>query len=156
MQVILFQNIDKLGMQGDVVNVAPGYYRNYLGPRGIALEATAATLSRLADKQRKLRAMAEKQLGEASIVAEHLSKARLCFTMKATDGEKLFGSLHNHEIAEALAEQGFNIERRQIVMKDPIKTVGTHQVAIRLLGSVEASVTVEVIAEGVEESSAKR
>src|SRR5690349_1306183 len=126
MQIILFDNIDRLGMKGDVVNVANGYYRNYLAPRNLALEANAANLKRLEAKRRKLKAEAEKQKQDASSVGKRLAEARVHFVRKSPDGEKLFGSVHDHEIIQQLAEQGFTIERRQLVMKEPFKTVGVH------------------------------
>jgi large subunit ribosomal protein L9 len=144
MQVILFKNIERLGMQGDVVNVAPGYYRNYLGPHGIALEATQATLSRLETKRKKLRAEAEQQLGEADVLAKRLKEVQIKFVMKTIDDQKLFGSVQDHDIALKLAEAGFEIERRQIALHEPIKSTGTHQVKIKLLGHVEGQVTVIV------------
>jgi large subunit ribosomal protein L9 len=144
MQVILFQNIEKLGMQGDIVNVANGYYRNYLGPRGAALEATAGNLKRLEVKRHKLQAEAEKQVQEAEAFSKQLAAAKIHFVMKAHDGDKLFGSVHDHEILEQLVAQGFNLERRQILLREPIKTTGTHTVRVRLVGQVDAFVHVTV------------
>ena len=98
MQVILFENIDRLGMKGDVVNVANGYYRNYLGPRSMAVEATPANLKRLEAKRRQLQAEAEKQRQEAEGFARQLAQAPIKFVRKSPDGEKLFGSVSAHEI----------------------------------------------------------
>lgn len=150
MQVILFESIEKLGMQGDLVNVAPGYFRNYLGPQGKAVEATEAALKRLELKRKRLKEEAEKQLGAAEIIARRLDEVTLEFTMKSPDGKKLFGSVHDHEILEQLLEQGFQIERRQILMNEPIKEAGDHSVKVRLLGRVEGTVTVTVHPEGGE------
>jgi large subunit ribosomal protein L9 len=149
MQVILFQNVDKLGMQGDVVNVANGYYRNFLGPRGVAVQATKHNLKRLEAKRAKLQTEAEKQVQEARAFAEHLSSAELKFVMKSPDGKKLFGSVHDHEIAVLLIEQGFNIEKRQ-VQHEPIKETGTHKIKVKLVGQVEAVVDVVIEAEPIE------
>ena len=149
MQVILFENIDKLGMQGDVVNVAKGYFRNFLGPRGIAVEASEANLKRLTMKRKKLMAEAEKQRDAARALADRISAAEVSFTMKSPDGKKLFGSVHDHDIIAQLTEQGFQIERRQVALPEPIKTVGVHEVRIKLVGHVEAPVKVQVTAEGV-------
>lgn len=148
MQVILFQPIEKLGLQGDVVNVAPGYYRNYLGPRGIAIEATAGNLKRLELKRKKLKAEAEKQVAGAREFAGRLNGTALEFIMKATSGNRLFGSIHDHEIAEELKKQGFDISRRQVLLSEPLKTVGKHDVKIRLLGNVEAHIFVTITPEG--------
>ena len=144
MQVILFENVEKLGMQGDVVNVASGYFRNYLGPRNKAVLATETNLKRLELKRKRLTADAEKQLGEAEGVARQLTDAKVHFVMKSPDGHKLFGSVHDHQILEQLVEQGFQLERRQILLPDPIKETGEHTVRVRLLGRVEGEVTVVV------------
>lgn len=146
MQVIIFQNIDGLGMQGDVVNVKPGHFRNYLSPYGIAVEASATNLKRLEAKRNKLRAEAEKQRQAARAYADRLAEAEVKFVLKSPDGTKLFGSVHNHEIAEQLVAQGFEIEKRQ-VLGEPLKTVGEHKVRVRLSGGVDATVTVVIEAE---------
>ena len=147
MQIILFDNIDRLGMKGDVVNVANGYYRNFLGPRGLALDASQANLKRLEAKRRKLKTEAEKQKQEASVFGKRLAEATVRFVRKSPDGQKLFGSVHDHEIVQQLVEQGFNLEHRQLALKEPLKTVGAHTVKVRLIGNVEAHVTVVIEAE---------
>ncbi len=144
MQVVLFENIDKLGMQGDVVNVAKGYFRNYLGPRGVAVEASEANLKRLDAKRKKLMIAAEAQRGEAQTLSDRLAAAELNFKMKTIDGKKLFGSVHDREIVELLVEQGFEIERRQVALVEPIKSVGTHDVRVKLVGQIEAHIKVTV------------
>ncbi len=149
MQVILFQNIEKLGLQGDVVNVANGYFRNYLGPRGIAIAASDSNLSRLDEKRKKLKSEAEKQLNEAEIVAKHLGTVKLIYVMKATERGGLFGSVAAHDILEKLKEQGFaNIERRQIMLAEPIKTLGTHTVKVKLHSHVGTNISVTIQPEG--------
>ena len=149
MQVILFQNIAKLGMQGDVVNVANGYFRNYLGPRRIAVEATPGNLRRHEFARKKLQAEAEKQIKAAQDVGTRVAQIPIRFVMKATeDGMKLFGSVHDRDIVAKLVEAGFECERRQIIMSEAIKTVGVHTVKIRLHTHVTADVTVTVEAEG--------
>lgn len=147
MEVILFETVEKLGMQGEVVNVASGYFRNYLGPHNIAVEATPGNLKRLEIKRRRLQEEAEKQVGEAEKLAERLAEQDLTFVMKATEKDKLFGSVHDHEIAERLRELGFSVERRQVLLPDPIKTVGDHKVQVQLVGTVAAQVTVQVKSE---------
>jgi large subunit ribosomal protein L9 len=146
MQVILFKNIDNLGMQGQVVNVKNGYYRNYLGPQGLALEASSANLKRMELKRSRLREEAEKQVQEAEAYAVRLEAAPIKFVMKSPDGKRLFGSVHDHEIADQLIAQGFNLERRQVT-HEPIKETGKFRVKVTLVGQVEAHVTVTVEAE---------
>ncbi|HOE96179.1 MAG TPA: 50S ribosomal protein L9 [Candidatus Sumerlaeota bacterium] len=147
MQVILFRSIDKLGMQGDVVNVANGYFRNYLGPRGLAVEASEATLRRLEAKRKKLQLEAEKDRTDAESVAERLAGVRLHFTMKTIDGKKLFGSVTAQNILEQLNEQGYAFERRQITLHEPLKTTGEHDVRIKLVGHIEGHIKVQIDAE---------
>lgn len=154
MQVILFRNIERVGMQGDIVNVAPGYFRNYLGPRGMAAEATEATLRRLELKRKKLQAQAEIQRNEARALAKRLAEVKLQFTRKATDQHKLFGSVNDHDVLEALTQAGFAFERRQILLHDPIKTTGVHMVRIRLEGNLIAEVAVKVDADVATEPQA--
>lgn len=144
MQVILFENVERLGMKGDVVNVANGYYRNYLGPRGVALDASSANLKRLEAKRKKLKIEADKQRQEAEGFSKQLANATIHFVRKSPDGEKLFGSVHDHEIVEQLVAQGFNIERRQIVLAEPLKTCGTHSLKVRLVGQLEAHIKVVI------------
>lgn len=150
MQVILFENIDKLGMQGEVVNVADGFYRNFLGPQAKAVEATGHNLRRLEAKRKKLQVEAERQLGDARTVAARLEEVSLTYVRRAADNGKLYGSVQAHEIIESLTELGFAIERRQIVLKDALKTTGDHPVRIRVIGNVEATVKVLVEAEAEE------
>jgi len=150
MQIILFQNIERLGMQGDVVNVASGYYRNYLSPRGIAVEATPGNLSRLDIKRKRLKAEAERQVNEAGTVAKQLAELQIRFVMKAHD-DRLFGSVQDHDIVERIQAAGFKLDRRQVALHEPIKTLGTHHVRIKLVGHIEAQVTVVVEPEGGEE-----
>ena len=148
MQVIIFKNIDGLGMQGDVVNVKPGHFRNYLSPYGFAVEASASNLKRLEAKRNKLRAEAEKQRQAARAYADRLAESQVKFILKSPDGTKLFGSVHNHEIADQLVAQGYEIEKRQ-VLGEPLKTVGEHKVRIRLTGGVDATITVVIEAEPI-------
>lgn len=148
MQVILFQNIEKLGMQGEVVNVANGYYRNYLGPRGIAVAATTGNLKRLELKLKRLSEEASTQFSAAESVAANLSKVELTFVMRANEEKKLFGSVQDHDILAKLVEAGFDdLERRQIMMSEPIKILGEHTVKVKLHSHVAATLTVSVLPE---------
>lgn len=155
MQIILFKTVEQLGMQGDVVNVAAGYYRNYLGPRGFAVEATEGNLRHSAKKREKLKAEAEKQVETAKGYAQRLAEVKLEFTEKANNEGRLFGAIHDREVLDALKAQGFEIERRQILMKEPIKAVGQHTVRVRLLQGVETTIGVnvkgDIVAQGEEE-----
>jgi large subunit ribosomal protein L9 len=148
MQIVLFKNIERLGMQGDIVNVAPGYYRNYLGPHGIAAEATEGTLRRLSFKRKKLQAEADIQRKEAQALAGRLAGVELAFARKATDTHKLFGSVSEHDILDKLKEAGFEFERRQLLLREPIKTTGVHHCRIRLESNLTVDLKVTVEPEG--------
>lgn len=158
MQVILFKTVEQLGLQGSVVNVAAGYYRNYLGPMGIAIEATEGNLRQSEMKRKRLQTEAEKQVQDAQAQARRLAETKLEFTEKANPEGRLFGAIHDREIMDALDEQGYKIERRQILMKEPIKAVGNYSVRIRLLQGVDCTVPVivkgEAVAEAEEEKAA--
>ncbi|MCE5229641.1 50S ribosomal protein L9 [bacterium] len=153
MQVILFQTVEQLGMQGDVVNVAAGYYRNFLGPRGYAIEATEGNLRQSEAKRKKLKAEAEKQVQTAKAYADRLAGVKLEFAEKANPEGRLFGAIHDREVLDALKAQGFDIERRQVLIKEPIKAVGQHTVRIRLLQGVETTISVIVKAIAVAEAA---
>jgi large subunit ribosomal protein L9 len=156
MQVLLFENIEKLGFQGDVVNVANGYFRNYLSPRGVAVEATQSNLRRHQGRRDKLKEEAAKQVQAAEAIGERLSATPVKFVMKATpDGDKLFGSVHDRDIAAILQEAGFEVERRDVVLAEPIKTVGTHSVKVKVHTHVltELSVVVEAEAPPADEKT---
>lgn len=151
MQVILFENVEKLGMQGDVVSVADGHFRNYLGPRNIAVEASEYNLRRLEAKRKKLQLEAERQRGEAEQLAEQINQIALEYERRASENDRLYGSVQDHEILADINEKGFNLERRQILLPEPIKTLGEHTIRIRLIGDVTAEIKVTVNAEGAEE-----
>lgn len=144
MHVILQEEVANLGTIGDVVRVKPGYARNYLVPRGLAVEANNRNLKQL---EHQKRVVADKRLREqktASAVAEKLSAVALAFSLRAGDEGKLFGSVTNQDVHRALEERGFSIERRRILLDEPIKTLGEHKVTIYVGPDVKASVTVTV------------
>jgi large subunit ribosomal protein L9 len=147
MQVILFKTVEQLGMQGSVVNVAAGYYRNFLGPMGMAIEATAGNLRQSEMKRKRLQTEAEKQVADAQGHAKRLADVKLEFVEKANNEGRMFGAIHVREISDALKAQGFEIERRQVLLKEPIKMVGAHSVRVRLLQHVEATVAVTIKAD---------
>jgi large subunit ribosomal protein L9 len=147
MQVILRDRIENLGNAGDVVEVKPGYGRNYLIPKGLAYEATQANVRRIeAEKAAQGRKEAE-TLGEARTQAGALEGVSLTFNARAGQEGKLFGSITNGDIADKLAEQGIQIDRRQIELDEPIKSLGVHNVPVRLHPQVRPEIKVWVIAE---------
>jgi large subunit ribosomal protein L9 len=147
MQVILRDRIENLGEAGDVVDVKPGYGRNYLIPKGLAYEASAANVRRMeAERAAQGRKEAE-TLGEARTRASALEGVSLTFNARAGQEGKLFGSITNGDIADKLAEQGITIDRRQIELDEPIKSLGVHSVPVRLHSQVRPEIKVWVIAE---------
>ena len=147
MQVILRDRLENLGNAGDVVEVKPGYARNYLIPKGLAYEATKANVRRLeAERAAQGRRDAE-TLTEARQRAASIEGVSLTFTARAGQEGKLFGSITSADIAEKLAEQGVTIDRRQIELDEPIKALGVHSVPVRLHPQVQPEVKVWVIAE---------
>lgn len=146
MQVILREELPNLGTIGDVVKVKPGYARNYLLPRGLAVEASVRNLREL---EHQKRIIADKRLREqksAAAVAEKLTGVKLTFEVRAGEDGKLFGSVTNQDIHRQLEQKGFAIERRRILLEDPIKNLGTHDVLVHLGPDTKATVTVEVTA----------
>ncbi len=144
MEIILKEDVEKLGNRGEVVTVAPGYARNFLLPRKLAIEATADNMKQLerirgalAKRTATERAAAEKQ-------AELLNAVSVKFTRKTGEKDQLFGSVTSADIAEALAAQGFQIDKRQIQIPDPIKTLGEHSVTVKVFRDVPATVKVTV------------
>lgn len=147
MQVILRDRIENLGDAGDVVDVKPGYGRNYLIPKGLAYEASPANVRRMeAERAAQGRKEAE-TLGEARKQAGALEGVSLTFNARAGQEGKLFGSITNGDIADKLAEQGIQIDRRQIELDEPIKSLGVHSVPVRLHSQVRPEIKVWVIAE---------
>ena len=147
MQVILREELPNLGTIGDVVKVKPGYARNYLLPRGLAVEASVRNLHEL---EHQKRVIADKRLREqksASAIAQKLAGVTLTFAMRAGEEGKLFGSVTSAQIAELLAAHGIEVDRRRIQLDEPIKELGEHAVEIRLHRDLVAKVKVVVSAE---------
>jgi large subunit ribosomal protein L9 len=147
MQVILRDKIENLGNAGDVVEVKPGYGRNYLIPKGLAYEASAANVRRMeAERAAQGRKDAE-TLSEARERAAAIEGVSLTFHARAGQEGKLFGSITSADIADKLAEQGIQIDRRTIELDEPIKALGVTSVPVRLHPQVRPELKVWVIAE---------
>ena len=144
MQIILQEDVEKLGTRGQLVDVAEGYARNFLLPRKLGLEANAGNMKRL-EKMRA--AFAKKEATEkdaASTLAGLLANASVELSRKAGESDQLFGSVTSGDIAEALSGKGFTIDKRKIVLADPIKTIGEFDVPVKLHREVSATVKVTV------------
>lgn len=147
MQVILMKEMENLGDVGDVVDVKPGYARNYLVPRGFAIRATKSNLARIEEEREHLVAAAEREIEKATELASEIEGQSLNFPVRAGEEGKLFGSVSSSDIADALADKGIEIDRRTVQLAEPIKQLGTYKVPIRLSAEVQPEVTVWVVAE---------
>jgi large subunit ribosomal protein L9 len=144
MNIILRQDVEHLGTRGQVVKVAPGYARNFLLPKNLAVPATAAN-QKIVEQERQAGLRREAiEKGAAEELAKLVSAVTLTSVQKAGESDTLFGSVTAKDIAEMLEKQGYNIDRKKIVLDAPIKTLGEHKVAIKLHREVTAEVTVVV------------
>lgn len=145
MEVILREHVEHLGRRGDVVKVAPGFARNYLLPRNLALAVTEGN-RRLIERERKVvdaREAEERQTAEA--LASRLSQAELTIERRVGETEALYGSVTSADLAEALAAKGLEIDKRKIHLDEPIKAIGEFSVPVRLHRDVTAQVKVHVV-----------
>ena len=145
-QVILREDVVKLGDAGDLVSVKPGFARNYLVPQGKAMLATAARVNEVEHQKRVITEKLAKELGDLQAVRKKLNGVEISIAAQAGDEGKLFGSVTAQNLADELAAKGLEVDRRKIVLAEPIKAVGTHSVAIRLRSDVVAEFTVTVTA----------
>lgn len=148
MEVILKSNIEKLGAKDEVVNVKPGYARNYLIPRGYAIAATESAKKMLAENLKQRAHKETKILAEAQELAEKLAALEVKIGTKASDTGKIFGSVNTIQLSEVLAKAGYNIDRKSISISDEhIKSLGAYEAKIKLHKEVSAVVKFEVVAE---------
>ena len=145
--LILQEDVPALGDAGDLVKTKVGYARNYLLPKGKAILATESKIKQLEHNKRVVEEKLAKQLKDLSALRDRLQNLALSFVAKSGEEGKLFGSVTSAHVAALLSEKGFEIDRRKIVLAEPIKEVGDHKVPIRLRGEVVAEVTVSVTAE---------
>ena len=146
-KVILRDDLEKLGQTGEVVTVRTGYARNYLLPKGLAFEATKANVRQLEDDRRREEAKAKRDFLEARRRASQLEGVSLTFHAQAGEESKLFGSITSADITDRLAEQGldFTVDRRQVMLDEPIKALGVYSVPVRLHTDVRPEIKVWVI-----------
>jgi large subunit ribosomal protein L9 len=151
MKLILKENVENLGQQGEVVDVKPGFARNYLLPQRLAYEASAANIQRLEEEQKRAQEREKRDYLEGRRRASQVEGLTLTFTARAGEGDdaKLFGSITNADITDRLNEGklDFEVDRRQVVLEEPIKHLGSFQVPVRLHGEVTVEVEVVVTRE---------
>ena len=144
MQIVLLERVAKLGQMGEVIRVRDGYARNFLLPQGKALRATEANLKRFETDSAQLEARNLEARKEAEGVAAKLDGQRFVVIRSASDAGALYGSVTTRDIADAATEAGFSLDRRQVVLDQPIKELGLHKVAVTLHPEVSAEITVNV------------
>jgi large subunit ribosomal protein L9 len=150
MQIILLEKVNNLGGLGDVVRVKDGFARNFLIPQRMARRATTANIAEFAGKRAELEKAAAERLAAAQAVGEKLTGQTIVINAKSGVDGRLFGSVTNADIAEALGKQGFKVEKAQVRLPDgPLKTVGEHAVSVALHTDVVSDVTISVVGEHV-------
>ena len=143
--LILLDDVEKLGLAGDEVHVAPGYARNYLIPQGLAAKATPGTLRLIESRKAMIAERRAKELADAKALAEKLSSVEISIAMQATEDDQLFGSVTARMIADELAGQGYAIEHTRVKVEPAIKTLGGFDVEVKLHAEVTATVKVWVV-----------
>ena len=147
MKVILTSDVQSVGKQGDIMDVKDGLARNFLLPKKLAIKATAGNLKLWEQKSSSLRKKEDKIKTEASSLASKVEGTKITIPVKVGEEEKIFGSVTTQSISDALSELGYEISKKQIDLEHPIKTLGTHEVAIKLYHDVSANISVDVVEE---------
>jgi large subunit ribosomal protein L9 len=147
MKVILKDDIENLGDIGEVVDVANGYARNYLFPRSLAVEANPKNIKQFEHVKRTMATKIEKVKKEKQSVADKISEIKLSFKAKAGEDGKLFGSITNMDIQKELSVQGVDIDKKKIIINEPIKRTGEYDIQIKLHSDIIANVKAEIVAE---------
>jgi large subunit ribosomal protein L9 len=153
MEVILLEEVEGLGHRGDKVNVARGYARNFLLPRKLALAATSGGARIFMESERVKAVKQDRMSVLAEKAATKLNKLSVTVFMQAGDDDRLFGSVTASDIAEKIAAEGFEVDKKQIQLEEPLKALGAYKIRVKLYGDVEASVRVWVKKEGLTPTS---
>jgi large subunit ribosomal protein L9 len=148
MRIILRQDMDDLGLEGDIVDVAKGYARNYLIPKGFGLEANAQNIKAFDMQKKKIEVKRLKAKEEAEKLRESMEGIVLTFSQKAGEEGKLYGSVTGMDVASQLVRQGIVLDRRKVVLDKPIKTLGEFEVPIKIYPRVTGVVKVVIVPEG--------
>ena len=148
MEVILREHVDNLGKRGEVVKVADGYARNYLLPRKLALPATDANRKHVERERRIVEVREAQEKSQAEAIAARLAALEITITRRVGETEQLYGSVTASDIADFLKDKGFEVDRRKIILPEPIKTIGGHDVPLKLHREVTVPLKVQVLKEG--------
>jgi large subunit ribosomal protein L9 len=144
MQIILQEDVDNLGHRGDVVTVKPGYARNFLLPRKIGIEASSGNMQALERIRTSLAKKTATEMDAAHKQAGLLNGVAVKFARKTGENDQMFGSVTSGDIAEALAAQGFKVEKRQIQLPEPIKTIGEKDITVKVFRDIAAAIKITV------------
>jgi large subunit ribosomal protein L9 len=147
MKVILKQSMEGLGKAGDLLTVTDGYARNYLVPRRLAVQATSSNLAVYEEEKRQRLRRENKEKRGAEILAKELEKISCTATVPVGEEDRMFGSVTSQTIAELLKEKGYTIDRRKILLEEPIKALGVYTVPVRLHSDIEVKIKVWVVKE---------
>ena len=154
MEVILRDHVEKLGKRGEIVKVSDGYARNYLLPRKLALPATEGNRKHVERERKIMETREAEEKSQAEAIASRLATIDITIARRVGDTEQLYGSVTATDIAEFLKTKGFEIDRRKLILPEPIKTIGEHDVPLKLHREVTAPLKVKVVREGAETPTA--
>ena len=147
MKVILVKDVPGLGEEGETRDVARGYARNYLFPKGFVVEDTVFNRNRVKEQRKKIDAKKIKKRDEAEALAEELSAISINIPAAAQENDKLFGAIHETDIVKALETQGYNVEKKNILLSEPIKAIGVYKVEVKIYEDIHAELKVWVVKE---------
>jgi len=148
MEVILREHVDNLGNRGEIVKVADGYARNYLLPRKLALPATDSNKKHVERERRILEAREAQEKGQAEALASRLAAVEIAIARRVGEADQLYGSVTSADITEFLKEKGFEVDRRKIIMPEPLRTLGDHDVPLKLHREVTVPLKVRIVKDG--------
>jgi len=148
MEVILREHVDNLGRRGEIVKVADGYARNFLLPRKLALPATAGNKKHVERERKIMESREAEEKGQAEAIAARLAAIEISIARRVGDTDQLYGSVTAGDIADYLKAKGFEIDRRKLLLPEPIKTIGNHNVPLKLHREVTVPLVVKVVKEG--------
>lgn len=153
MEVILREHVEKLGKRGEIVKVANGYARNYLLPRKLALPATAGNKKHVERERKIMEARESQEKGVAEAMAARLAAVEITIARRVGDTEQLYGSVTSADIVDFLKEKGFEVDRRKLILPEPLKAIGDHTVPLKLHREVTVPLKVHVVKEGAGHAS---
>lgn len=156
MRVILRENLENLGKKGDIVEVADGYGRNYLIPKKLALQVNKSNMKMIEIEQKALQKSFEKERESYQSLIEKLNQVTLSFSRKTAEKDVIFGSVSPADIKESLADQGFDIDKKKILLDEPIKRLGNYTVPVKVFHEEKAEVKVHVVGEEAEEEKEQK